>query len=422
MFQNVAAMRKLSREGRANMRARTMKHESKSPAGKFMLVLASVVGLVAVAIPNAQAHILSVVHNFSGGHDGGNPVDGFTMSPTGVLYGTATSGGDSGYGVVFRITAKGEETVLHSFAGGSDGATPNGGMVQNTNGVLFGTTSAGGASGQGTVFRLEGTKEAVLYSFAGGMDGAAPQAGLAIDAAGNLYGTTSAGGAAGNGTVFELVAPKKKNGSWKEIVLYGFATGTDGATPVSGVRLDDAGNLYGTTSLGGTSGYGTVFLLTHGSAWTESILHSFQNADDGAYPYAGLISDAAGNLYGAATQGGTAGGGTAFELTQTSGNWNFSVLYSVPGWGISGSFRNLVFDESGNIFGTTHCDGDDSAGTVYELSPSGGGWKYKLLYTFTGGSDGQFTISNLVLKNGKLYGTTIDGGVNGAGVIYKLTP
>src|SRR6202000_1375364 len=164
----------------------------------------------------------------------------------------------------------------------------------------LGTTTAGGTSGAGTVYRVKGTKERVLYSFAGGTDGADPQAGLAMDAAGNLYGTTAAGGASGNGTIFELVAPAKKNGHWKEIVLYSFGTGTDGAAPLSGVTLDAAGNVYGTTSLGGTAGYGTVFRLAPGAAWTETVLHSFQNADDGSYPYAGLVPDAAGNLYGAA--------------------------------------------------------------------------------------------------------------------------
>jgi len=262
----------------------------------------------------------------------------------------------------------------------------------------------------------------VLYSFAGGADGADPQAGLAMDPAGNLYGTTSQGGAAGNGTVFELVAPKKKNGAWTETVLYSFGTGTDGATPVGGVTLDASGNLYGTTSLGGADGYGTIFQLTPGSVWTETILHSFQNTDDGATPYAGLISDTAGNLYGAATDGGTNGGGTVFELSPANGSWNFAVLTSLPGWGVSGTFRDLMLDAAGNIYGTTHCDGANSAGTIYELSPSNGSWTYNLLYTFIGGSDGLYSISNLVLKHGKLYGTTIDGGADGAGDVYELTP
>jgi uncharacterized repeat protein (TIGR03803 family) len=379
--------------------------------------------MAGLGVSGAQAQSFGVVHDFSGGSDGGNPVDGFVMGPSGILYGTAPSGGDSGNGVVFRITGKGNERVLHSFAGGTDGAVPNGGVIMDAHGALFGTTTAGGASGAGTVYRARGTKESVLYSFAGGTDGADPQAGLAMDAAGNLYGTTAAGGASGNGTVFELVAPAGKHGMWKEVVLYSFGSGTDGAMPVSGVTLDAAGNLYGTTSLGGDLGFGTIYQLTPGTVWTETVLHSFKNESDGAYPYAGFISDAKGNLYGAATQGGVNGGGTVFRLApKKGGGLKFSVLASVPGWGISGAFRNLLLDDTGTIYGTTHCDGDDNAGTIFKLVPSGHGWTYTLLYTFTGGSDGQFTISNLVLKNGKLYGTTQNGGANGAGVVYTLTP
>jgi uncharacterized repeat protein (TIGR03803 family) len=222
--------------------------------------------------------------------------------------------------------------------------------------------------------------------------------------------------------VFELVAPSGGKGTWVEKVLYSFGTGTDGATPVGGVNFDAAGNLYGTTSLGGAYGYGTIFQLMPGSTWTEDILHSFQNQNDGATPYAGLVSDAAGNLYGAATDGGVNGGGAVFELAPSVGNWTFSVLTSLPGWGISGPFRDLVLDSSGNIYGTTHCDGSHRAGTIFELTPSDGNWTYTLLYTFSGGNDGEYSISNLVLKRGKLYGTTIEGGTDGAGVIYKLTP
>jgi uncharacterized repeat protein (TIGR03803 family) len=393
----------------------------KSRLAAVRLMLASAAGLAGM-MSCAQAQTFNVVHSFTGSNDGGNPVNGFTMGSKGTLFGTASSGGASGLGVVFKLNGKGTEAVLHSFAGGSDGAAPNGGVVEDGRGALFGTTTTGGASGLGTVYRVKGKKEAVLYSFAGGTDGADPEAGLVMDAAGNLYGTTSQGGSAGNGTVFELAAPKERNGQWTETVLYSFGTGTDGATPVGGVIPDSAGNLYGTTSLGGAYGYGTVFELTPGSVWTENILYSFQNADDGATPYAGLISDASGNLYGAATDGGANGGGTVFELVPSNGSWTFSVLTSIPGWGISGTFRDLMLGSSGNIYGTTHCDGSNSAGTIYELTPSDGSWTYTLLYTFTGGSDGLYSISNLVMRQGKLFGTTIDGGADGAGVIYELTP
>jgi uncharacterized repeat protein (TIGR03803 family) len=397
-----------------------MKTGSVLAGSKLMFAFAFVLGL-ALTGPAAHAQTFSVVHNFTGGSDGGVPYNGFVINGK-MFYGTTSGGGTSGNGTVFKITAKGVETVLHNFAGGADGSAPWGELIRAKTGILYGTTTAGGASGAGTVYMVKGKKETVLYSFAGGTDGAAPEAGLAIDLSGNLYGTTSAGGTSGNGTVFELSPAKEKGASWTENVLYSFGTGSDGATPVGGVSLDASGNLYGTTSLGGNYGYGTVFQLTPGAVWTENILYNFQNADDGGVPYAGLISDPSGNFYGAATEGGVSGGGTVFELTSSGGNWTFNVLYSEPGWGISGTFRNVVLDESGNIYASTHCDGDNNAGTVYELTPSGGNWNYTLLYTFTGGDDGLYSVSNLVLSQGKLYGTTLYGGENGDGVVYEVTP
>lgn len=389
-----------------------------------MFTFAFVVGLAATAIPQAEAQTFEVVHNFTGGSDGGDPLDGLTLDGSGNLYGTTSSGGTSNYGVVYRVTKGGVETVLHNFAGGTDGASPEGSLLWDKAGYLYGTTMDGGASGEGTVFKVTAAgKEAVLYSFTGTAAGAFPEAGLIMDAAGNLYGTTTAGGLSGNGTVFKLGPPKTKGGAWTEEVLYSFGTGTDGAVPVAGVNLDAAGNVYGTTSAGGAYGYGTVFQLTpSGSGWTENILHNFQDGDDGAVLYAGLISDKTGNFYGAATEGGSGGGGTVFELTPANGDWTFTVLYSIPGWGISGSFRNLILDSSGNLYGTTHCDGANNAGTVYKLTPASGSWTYTSLYVFTGGSDGLYSFSNLVLKQGKLYGTTKQGGANDYGVIFEITP
>ena len=293
------------------------------------------------------------------------------------LYGTASSGGKYGEGVVFKATRSGQEIVLHSFGATGDGANPQGSLIIDASGNLYGTTFAGGSSGNGTVFKMSATgAERVLYSFAGGADGANPVAGLSIDKSGNLYGTTSVGGASGNGTVFKVSA----NGL--HMVLYSFGGSSDGTVPIGGVTLDPKGNLYGATSTGGLYTYGTIFeLKKSASGWTETVLHNFAMKSDGGTPYAGLIFDHSGNLYGAATQGGDGsggGGGTIFELTPSGNSWTFQVLYGLDGWNISGTFRDLLFDaSSGVIYGTTHCDGVDDAGTVYEsLTPSGGTWSY----------------------------------------------
>lgn len=394
----------------------------KSKLGRENL-FAVVITLAMVFIPHAQAQTFSVVHNFTGGSDGGGPLNGFVADNAGNLYGTTSGGGTFNYGVVYELTTTGVQTVLHNFAGGTDGANPDGFLVRDKAGNLYGTTTAGGTSGAGTVFKVTtaGT-ESVLYSFTGKNDGSAPEAGLAIDAAGNLYGSSSAGGAHGNGTVFKLTAAKT-GGKWLESTLYAFAGGTDGAIPVAGVTVAANGSVYGTTSAGGAYGYGTVFELSRsGTAWTETLLHSFANEDDGSIPYAGLISDKSGNLYGAATQGGSNGGGTVFELSPVSGSWTFNVLFSVPGWGVSGSFRDLMLAPSGTIYGTTHCDGNNNAGTVWELVPASGSWNYTLLYTFTGGTDGLYSFSNLVMEKGKLYGTTNEGGADNYGVVFEVTP
>ncbi len=398
------------------------------------VVFAFALAVLTVAAARTQAQTFKVIHSFTGGHDGADPLNGFISDAQGNLYGTASSGGNSDNGVVYKINSKGAETVLHTFAGGTkDGSSPQGFLVLDSAGNLYGTTSGGGAYGSGTVFEIAKTEvekgksranvETVLYSFSWQPDGINPVAGLAIDAAGNLYGTTFAGGASGNGTVFELSPPSQEGGKWTERVLYTFGSGSDGANPVGGVSLDTFGNLYGTTSAGGAYGLGTVFQLMPGTPWTENKLHDFQNAEDGAVPYAGLISDQSGNFYGAATEGGINGGGTIFELSPSNGSWSFTPVYSVPGWGISGSFRNVVFDPaSGNFYGTTHCDGSYNSGTVYELSPSNGQWNYSLLYTFTGGEDGLYSFSNLVLNQGKLYGTTKYGGSRNNGVIFEVAP
>jgi|SRR5580704_1829830 uncharacterized repeat protein (TIGR03803 family) len=404
-----------------------MKPELFHTLRKRFLVLAFTLGFVLLLSSRAQSQTFSVVHSFAGGDDGANPLAGLVIDGSGNLYGTTSSGGANGAGSVFEYSSSGEESVLYNFTGGNDGGDPEASLLL-IGSTLYGTTVSGGTSGSGTVFEvtLQG-KETVLYSFKGQPDGAAPGASLVRDSSGNFYSTTNLGGANGNGTVFKLIRSKVPGAAWTEQVLYSFGTGTDGANPVSGVSLDSAGNLYGTTSAGGTYGYGTVFQLApSGTSWTENTLHEFELLNDGGIPYAGIVLDHAGNLYGATTDGGAGGsegGGTIFEMTSTDGVWSFSVLYSLPGWGISGSFRNLLLT-SNKIYATTHCDGANSAGTVYELTRSRTGtWSYVSLYVFTGGTDGLFSFSNLVLdKTGDLYGTTKQGGAIGNGVLFKVHP
>jgi uncharacterized repeat protein (TIGR03803 family) len=397
-----------------------MRHQSST--SMRLLVFAFVLAFPLSRSSSAHAQTFTILHNFAGS-DGSAPLAGLVMDAKQDLYGTASAGGEYNGGVVFKASRSGAQMVMHSFGSGTDGASPEGSLIIDSAGNLYGTTFAGGAAGAGTVFKISSNgKESILYSFAGSDDGANPVAGLAINASGNLYGTTSSGGTYNSGTVFEV------SSTGQHTVLYSFGSiATDGTGPVAGVTLDPKGNLYGTASAGGSYGYGTVFELKYSaSGFTENILHNFEMQNDGGTPYAGLIFDRSGNLYGAATQGGdgTGGGGTVFELTRSGGNWTFNVLYGLAGWGISGTFRNLLFDAStGVIYATTHCDGAYSSGTVYSLTPSAGTWAYTELYTFTGGTNGFYVFSNLVMdKSGNLYGTTNTGGANGYGEIFKVTP
>ena len=409
-----------------------MKYLTRFATGKRASLLV-LFALAAMIVQTVEAQSFGVIYNFTGGSDGGNPLAGFIQDSAGNMYGTTSSGGSAGNGVVFKVTQAGQETVLYNFQGWpTDGANPYAGLLMDSAGNLYGTTNSGGIHDLGAIFKLsKNGHETLLHSFAVTNDGYYPNSGLIMDGLGNLYGTTTAGGVYGGGAVFELTR------SGEETVLYSFGNGTDGATPVAGVTMDSKGNLYGTTSLGGTYSYGVVFQLVRtpletipyappSYEWKENVLYNFTMQNDGGVPYAGVIFDHAGNLYGAATeggQGGTNGGGTVFKLSPSNGVWNFTLLYDLSGWNISGTYQDLLLDASGNIWATTHCDGDDQAGTVYELSPSNGTWSYNQLYEFTGGTDGLYSFSNIVTdKQGNLYGTTKQGGAYGYGVVFKVIP
>jgi uncharacterized repeat protein (TIGR03803 family) len=410
-----------------------------SRAATAMLTIATVFTLTVVLAQPAQAQTFTVIHTFTGGGDGANSYAGLTMDQAGNLYGTASLGGGSGNGTVFRLSQKGSGwvfTPLYSFQGSPDGATPEARVVFGPDGILYGTTSFGGACGGcGTVFNLKpyptacktalcGWQETVLYSFTGGTDGMNPGLGdLIFDQAGNLYGTTSGGGAYGYGAVFELVPSQ---GGWTEKLLYSFTGGSDGSQPFAGLIFDNAGNLYGTTVYGGTYGWGTVYELTpSGSGWTVTVLYTFQGGSDGRDPFGGLIFDQAGNLYGDNWSAGPNDGGTVFELAPSNGSWTYSVVYGFKGYGPYGPAANLVMQGAGNLYGTTVNNGHGSYGNgnVFELTSSGGSWTYTSLYDFTGGNDGAEPLCTVIFDaNGNLYGTTYYGGADGNGVVWEITP
>ena len=347
-------------------------------------------GTVFELTPGSSGWVETVLYNFTGNQDGGQPASNVIIDSTGHLYGTTTLGGggncSTGCGTVFELTPSSTgwtESVLYSFSGGSDGRQPHAGVVLGVSGVLYGTASSGGTfsancpSGCGTVFALTpgagGWSQSILYAFAGGSDGSGPYANLTLDRSGNIYGTTMAGGTSGNGTVF-LLAPFA--GQWKESILHSF-NGGDGALPYGGLVFDTANNIYGTTYQGGAANYGVVFELspTQGGVWKETVLHGFWD-EPAANPAAGLVFDAAGKLYGTTMQGGNssscAGGcGTVFSLTPGSGNtWKYSVLH-IFGMGEDGYHPSapLLLTGANTLFGTTTAGGAQNAGVVFQITP-----------------------------------------------------
>jgi uncharacterized repeat protein (TIGR03803 family) len=403
-------------------------------------VLAIVAWLALSLSAPAQAQTFTVLHNFTGGSDGGQPYVGLTMDEAGNLYGAALAGGtpggcsDIGCGVLFRMTHKNSSwtlTPLYTFSGGSDGAWPDGRVVFGPDGTLYGSTFAGGnsygASGTGVIFNLQPPArvtgrllspwtETVLYRFGGVEDGNNPSGDLVFDSSGNIYGTTQSGGyecedTVTCGTVFEVA---HNGGGWTESILYEFMDGAV-AIPRSGVIFDHLGNLYGTV----TNGAGAVFELTH-SGWTENTLHYFGEQGDGSTPIGGLIFDPAGNLYGTTQLGGANGAGTVYEMSLSDGRWGEEVLYSLTTGGES--YASLARDAAGNLYGTT-CDGGvDHSGSVFKLTPLGDSWTETDLHDFNV-SDGACPMGNVILdSSGNIYGTTFDGGAHGWGTVFEITP
>jgi uncharacterized repeat protein (TIGR03803 family) len=351
------------------------------------------------------------------------------------------------------------EKVIYAFGASSgDGSIPFAGLIADPAGNLYGVTEEGGSSNVGAVYEMIAPtstsrwKEAVLYSFSGGEDGAYPIANLVLDPVGNLYGTAQNGGnpscLGGCGTVFELSPPAVEGGSWVETTIYSFGGGNDGNRPYAGLILDGAGNLYGTTLLGGGTGSceglvglgcGTAFELSPptelGGAWTETVLYSFSGGSDGGSPGAPVVFDNAGNLYGTTIQGGSTspdcqpeGCGTVFELTPSGGAWTETVLHDFGGMNRDGDapVAGLLWDKSGALVGTTTYGGVHGRGTVFGLRPPsnpGGNWAYEVLYSFGASQNDAGNPGAGVISFGVnvLYGTTEGGGLQSEGTVFQLT-
>jgi uncharacterized repeat protein (TIGR03803 family) len=284
----------------------------------------------------------------------------------------------------------------------------------------------------GTVFELAPLsggrwKETVVHSFGTTGDGTEPRSSVILDSEGDLYGTTWFGGGNNYGTVYEL-APK--SGKWQESLLYSFSPGQSGVNPIAGLIFDSLGSLYGATAAGGTYGAGNIFRLTRrsgGGAWSLAILYSFRGASDGNGPYSTPAFDGSGNLYGTTNVGGTKGFGTVFQLQPSGVGYKFILLHTFTGSDGGNPQTGVTLDSAGNVYGTTTGQLTNGNGTVFELTPaSGGKWQETVLYSFTGGSDGASPAAPVTFDSlGNIYGTALTGGLGsggGNGVVFEITP
>jgi uncharacterized repeat protein (TIGR03803 family) len=375
----------------------------------------------------------TVLYRFQGGDDGANPWAGLILDEKGNLFGTTEFGGGLGTcvlgnscGTAFELspTADGSwtKTILHCFAGGSEGGDLRSGVIFDPSGNLYGTTIYGGDTscestdgGCGTVFELSpsasGWDETVLYAFNNNSPGFWPVAGVTFDKFGNLYGTSTGG--TGTGTVFEL-APNS-GGGWTETTISHFGLGQN---PLAGVIVDPQRNVYGTLSIPGV-----VFeLIPSTSGWTEATIGHGSNF------YAGLTFDRRGNLY-STINGAPFGYGSVFELVHSATGWKEEILYTFKGGndGASPGFGSLIFDKAGNLYGTTASGGSSGNGTVFKLTPnSNGSWSESVVYSFHGGRDGAWPQAGLVFDgHGDFYGTTYYGGgggcSGGCGTVFEIT-
>jgi len=379
------------------------------------------------ASPVAAAARFDIIHDFTGGKDGGGP--GYTLASDGAghFFGAANSGG-TGAGVVFELTKRKSVWRVKPIYDFSDqdgqpgwGVTLSGGAMYT---VAHYASVQGGPCGSALqlasksgVAKVKDTAT-LMHTYVKSEDGC-PTGNLTVDPSGNVFGVTQDGGANGWGSIVEFVPSKT---GWTEQVLYSFTGGSDGGAPYSELVRDSAGNFYGTASACASDCVGTAFELSPSeSGWTYHVLHSFTGGNDSGQPVAAMVFDAGGNLYGATSGWGSNSGGTVFELSPSGGAWTFSTLARMSG--SDGPVAALTLDATGHIYGTNFMDGTGGYGSVFSLSKTAKGWKYRTLHDFAGGADGGYPGGGVTLDaKGNLYGTAVIGGANNHGVIYRIKP
>ncbi|MGH6889650.1 MAG: choice-of-anchor tandem repeat GloVer-containing protein [Rhizomicrobium sp.] len=381
-------------------------------AARAALTLVFVPALGLGVAQSAQPRGVTVLYNFAGSSDGGDPDAGLIRDSAGNLYGTGDYGGAAFAGVVFKVARNGTETVLYSFSGGADGAQPFATLVRDKAGNLYGTTTMGGSANAGVVFQIDaGGTETILHNFIGGTDGTDPTGGLLEDRAGNFYGTTSQGGTSDAGVLFKISAKGKYS------ILHTFTgAADDGKYPTyTSLLMDSTGTLYGVTEEGGTTDNGILYKFS--KTGTLTILHSFTGGTtDGCNVLGTPFIDKSGDFYGTTSSCGTSSLGTVWKV---SANGNESVLHSFAGGAADGEYplAGVIVDARGNVYGNTETGGASNVGTVYKISPTG---KFTLLHSFTG-ADGKYPYGGLVQnRKGSLFGTALNGGAIGYGTVWKM--
>jgi uncharacterized repeat protein (TIGR03803 family) len=435
------------------------------PRVRASILLTAAFSVAITLSTGAAASTERILHSFTGNPDGYDPSGGsLTFDKAGNIYCATYNGGTGtgtfcslGCGTIFKLTRTNSgwtESVIYNFAGGTaDGSQPNGDLVIDSSGNLYGTTYFGGAYTYGTVFELtptgSGWSKKILHSFASGSDGVWPTAGMVIDGKGNLYGVAAygGGGTVDGGIAFEL-SPSAHG--FVYTILHVFGNGADGANPYSRLTMGSSGHLFGTTGYGGpahdycgSEACGTAFELTRGpgNVWTESVIYNFGNSiTDASQPYAPLVLDSLGNLYGTSLEGGSciSNCGTVFEISPASGGtWTEQVLFSFLSSATGTEPRSgLVMDSDGSLYGTTvfgggggTCKADNEnlyCGLVFEFTLEGGIWTESVLHEFGYKRQDGTEPYGAVIRgaSGNLYGTTSasGGGTTGGGVVYEVIP